>query len=191
MQELLIKSRRSEELVCFYSRCRFIGRLKGLTTLPSENSSPQSHCHSEETAEAPPVADEARWFRGSVPVFTPQRGWKPADTTVCAFAHFSSCWEKWAVGGTVPTKEKHPSERKRKAAKRERIPTTSLRTGLGMTGLAYERIFSGPIKSTLPCTVSLRGNRRSAACGGYSEAVSRKCPGFHAVQAAGNRLTRR
>jgi hypothetical protein len=35
-----------------------------------------------ETAEAPPVADEARGFRGSVPVFTPQRGWKPADTTV-------------------------------------------------------------------------------------------------------------
>ena len=60
-----------------------------------------------------------------------------------------------------------------------------------MMGLAYERIFSSPIKSTLPCTVSLRGNRRSAACGGYSEAVSRKCPGFHAVQAAGNRLTRR
>ena len=82
VQELLLKSRRSEELVCFYSRCRFIGRLKGLTTLPSENSSPQSHCHSEETAEAPPVADEARRFRGSVPVFTPQRGWKPADTTV-------------------------------------------------------------------------------------------------------------
>ena len=53
--------------------------------------------------EAPPVADEARWFRGSVPIFTPQRGWKPADTTVCAFAHFSSWWEKYAVGGTVPT----------------------------------------------------------------------------------------
>ena len=118
-------------------------------------------------------------------------GWKPADTTVCAFAHFSSWWEKWAAGGTFPTRENHPLERKRKPAKRERIPTTSLRTGLGMTGLAYERIFSSPIKSTLPCTVSLRGNRRSAACGGYSEAVSRKCPGFHAVQAAGNRLTRR
>ena len=89
--------------------------------------------------------------------------------------------KKYAAGGTVPTKEKHPSERKRKAAKWERIPTTSLRTGLGMTGLAYERIFSSPIKSTLPCTVSLRGNRRSAACGGYSETVSRKCPDFHAT----------
>ena len=134
-----------------------------------------------ETAEAPPVADEARWFRGSVPIFTPQRGWKSADTTVCAFAHFSRWWEKWAVGGTFPTRENHPLERKRKPAKRERIPTTSLRTGLGMTDLAYERIFSGPIKSTLPCMVSLRGNRRSAACGGYSEAISRKCPDFHAT----------
>ena len=35
-----------------------------------------------ETAEAPPVAEAARRFRGSVPVFMPQRGWKPADTTV-------------------------------------------------------------------------------------------------------------
>ena len=33
-------------------------------------------------AEAPPVAEKARRFRGSVPVFTPQGGWKPADTTV-------------------------------------------------------------------------------------------------------------
>ena len=35
-----------------------------------------------ETAAAPPVAEAARRFRGSVPVFMPQRGWKPADTTV-------------------------------------------------------------------------------------------------------------
>ena len=45
-----------------------------------------ARCHCEETAEAPPVADEAKWFRGSVPVFTPQRGWKPADTTVFRIA---------------------------------------------------------------------------------------------------------
>ena len=37
-------------------------------------------------AEAPPVAEKARRFRGSVPVFTPQRGWKPADTTVFRIA---------------------------------------------------------------------------------------------------------
>ena len=122
-------------------------------------------CHSEKTAEVPPVADAARRFRGSAPVSTPQCGWKPADTTVCAFAHFSSCWEKWAAGGTGPTKENHPLERKRKPAKRERIPTTSLRTGLGMTGLAYERIFSGPIKSVPFCvnpfsTVEWRPFRR-------------------------------
>ena len=35
-----------------------------------------------ETAEAPPVAEAARRFRGSVPVSMPQRGWKLADTTV-------------------------------------------------------------------------------------------------------------
>ena len=35
-----------------------------------------------ETAAVPPVAEAARRFRGSVPVFMPQRGWKPADTTV-------------------------------------------------------------------------------------------------------------
>ena len=125
-----------------------------------------------ETAEAPPVADEARWFRGSVPIFTPQRGWKPADTTVCAFAHFSSWWEKWAAGGTDPTKEKHPLERKRKPATRDRIPTTSLRTGLGMTGLAYERIFQRPNKAcAFLCQSVLHGRmaavpakRKNSAC---------------------------
>ena len=73
--------------------------------------------------------------------------------------------KKYAAGGTFPTKEKHPSERKRKPAKRERIPTTSLRTGLGMTGLAYERILGSPIKSVPFCvnpfsTVEWRPFRR-------------------------------
>ena len=36
----------------------------------------------ETTSLYPPQADTARWFRGSVPVSMPQRGWKPADTTV-------------------------------------------------------------------------------------------------------------
>ena len=75
------------------------------------------------------------------------------------------CWETWAAGGTAPTRENHPLERKRKPAKRERIPTTSLRTGLGMTGLAYERIFSGLIKPVPFCvhpfsTVEWRPFRR-------------------------------
>ena len=64
-----------------------------------------------------------------------------------------------------PTRENHPLERKRKPARRERIPTTSLRTGLGMTGLAYERIFSSPIKPVPFCvhpfsTVEWRPFRR-------------------------------
>ena len=79
----------------------------------------KNHRFLVETAEAPPVANEARWFRGSVPIFTPQRGWKSADTTVCAFAHFSSCWEKWAVGDTFLMqksllKESYPPEAKKK-----------------------------------------------------------------------------
>ena len=78
---------------------------------------------------------------------------------------FPAVDKKYAAGGTVPTKEKHPLERKRKPAKRERIPTTSLRTGLGMTGSAYERIFSSPIKPVPFCvnpfsTVEWRPFRR-------------------------------
>ena len=106
---MLLKSRRSEELVCFYSRCRYIGRLKGLTTLLSENSSPQSHCHSEETAEVPPVADTARRFQESVPVFMPQRGWKPADTILPTFPATGNIsrrrhvpYEKGPAGRTAP-----------------------------------------------------------------------------------------
>ena len=45
----------------------------------------------EESAEAPPAAEEARRFRGSVPFFTPQRGWKSADTTVKTFCRY---WQK-------------------------------------------------------------------------------------------------
>ena len=60
-----------------------------------------------ETAEAPPVADEARRFRGSVPVFTPQRGWKPADTTVFRIAeappvaYFSQQFFLFVSGGIL------------------------------------------------------------------------------------------
>ena len=99
--------------------------------------------------------------------------------------------KKYAAGGTAPTKEKHPSERKRKPAKRERIPTTSLRTGLGMTGLAYERIFQQPNKvyTSLHGVIARKPPKRRLWR--MKRGGSRKCPGFHAVQAAGNRLTRR
>ena len=143
MQELHPESHRSRELAYFYARCRWIGWLKKLATLPWGTD-----CHSQ----------CAHWLRN--------------DATRNRLTRRCVLLPTFPAGGKVgrrrpfPTKEKHPSERKRKPTKRERIPTTSLRTGLGMTGLAYERIFSSPIKSTLPCTVSLRGNRRSAACGG-------------------------
>ena len=38
----------------------------------------------EESAEAPPAAEEARRFRGSVPTAGHGSGWEPADTTVSA-----------------------------------------------------------------------------------------------------------
>ena len=41
----------------------------------------------EESAEAPPAAEEARRFRGSVPTAGRGRGWEPADTTVSAEEH--------------------------------------------------------------------------------------------------------
>ena len=54
-------------------------------------------------AEAPPVAEKARRFRGSVPVFTPQRGWKPADTTVFRIAEVPPAAEKARrFRGSVP-----------------------------------------------------------------------------------------
>ena len=38
----------------------------------------------EESAEAPPAAEEARRFRGRVPTASRGSGWEPADTTVSA-----------------------------------------------------------------------------------------------------------
>ena len=40
LQELLPKICRSRELVCFYSRCRYIGWLKGVVLLPGESILP-------------------------------------------------------------------------------------------------------------------------------------------------------
>ena len=41
----------------------------------------------EESAEAPPAAEEARRFRGSVLTASRGSGWEPADTTVSAEEH--------------------------------------------------------------------------------------------------------
>ena len=54
-----------------------------------------------ETAAAPPVAEAARRFRGSVPVSMPQRGWKLADTTV----NLSFAIERKLPAGGIKRKE--------------------------------------------------------------------------------------
>ena len=51
----------------------------------------------EESAEAPPAAEEARRFRGSVPTAGRGSGWEPADTTVSAEEHAKKSPPKWVV----------------------------------------------------------------------------------------------
>ena len=51
----------------------------------------------EESAEAPPAAEEARRFRGSVLTAGRGSGWEPADTTVSAEAHAKKSPPKWVV----------------------------------------------------------------------------------------------
>ena len=116
---------------------------------------------------------------------------KPSVSNGAFCILFVAVDKKYAIGGTVPTRENHPLERKRKPAKRERIPTTSLRTGLGMTGLAYERIFQRPNKvyTSLHGVIARKPSKRRLwrmKRGGFEE-VSR----FSRHNVAGNRLTRR
>ena len=51
----------------------------------------------EESAEAPPAAEEARRFRGSVPTAGRGSGWEPADTTVSAEEYAKKSPPKWVV----------------------------------------------------------------------------------------------
>ena len=51
----------------------------------------------EEGAEAPPAAEEARRFRGSVLTAGRGSGWEPADTTVSAEEHAKKSPPKWVV----------------------------------------------------------------------------------------------
>ena len=51
----------------------------------------------EESAEAPPAAEEARRFRGSVLTAGRDSGWQPADTTVSAEEHAKKSPPKWVV----------------------------------------------------------------------------------------------
>lgn len=58
----------------------------------------------ETTSLYPPVADTARWFRESVPVSMPQRGWRSADTTGRLSAAIG---RKLPSGGKI---QKHPNK---------------------------------------------------------------------------------
>ena len=91
VQELLPKSCRSRELTYFYSRCRCIGSLKERAVLPWETDRPSGKRNISSTRVGAAAGLLLSRFRGSVPVFTPQRGWKPVDTTVKAFC---CCWQK-------------------------------------------------------------------------------------------------
>ena len=51
----------------------------------------------KESAEAPPAAEEARRFRGSVLTAGRGSGWEPADTTVSAEEHAKKSPPKWVV----------------------------------------------------------------------------------------------
>ena len=58
-----------------------------------------------------------------------------------------------------------------------RIATASVRTGFAMTGYKRDGIFYAFRPQQFLYFLPLpQGNRRSAAGGGYSEAISRKCP---------------
>ena len=94
--------------------------------MPAPWLSPWESCRRSrlrgEIAEAPPVAEKARRFRGSVPVFTPQRGWKPADTTVFRIAeappvaYFSQQFFLFVSDGTlfVNSDKKYAKKRRQK-----------------------------------------------------------------------------
>ena len=66
--------------------------LRSKSAAPKRKHHPDGWCFlfgagDEESAEAPPAAEEARRFRGSVPTAGRGSGWEPADTTVSAEEH--------------------------------------------------------------------------------------------------------
>ena len=139
----------------------------------------------EESAEAPPAADEARRYRGSVPTASRGSGWEPADTAVSAEEKAKKITTR--IGGDLcdcpqvllsalpPTARKgeceggtfdgFPSRVQLPARRRPLLRSKSVapkRNAILTDGVSF---WSGR-----------RGKRRSAACGGRSEAVSRKYP---------------
>ena len=102
----------------------------------------------EESAEAPPAAEEARRFRGSVPTAGRGSGWEPADTTVSAEEHAKKITTR--IGGDLCD-----------------CPQVLLSA---LPHIARKGECEGGAFDGFPHSRSI------TACGGRSEAVSRKCP---------------
>ena len=81
----------------------------------------------EESAEAPPAAEEARRFRGSVLTAGRGSGWEPADTTVSAEEHAKKSPPKWVVISGAGDEESAEAPPAADEARRFRgsIPTAS------------------------------------------------------------------
>ena len=76
--------------------------LRSKSAAPKRKHHPDGWCFlfgagDEESAEAPPAAEEARRFRGSVLTAGRGSGWEPADTTVNAEEHAKKSPPKWVV----------------------------------------------------------------------------------------------
>ena len=76
--------------------------LRSKSAAPKRKHHPDGWCFlfgagDEESAEAPPAAEEARRFRGSVLTAGRGSGWEPADTTVSAEEHAKKSPPKWVV----------------------------------------------------------------------------------------------
>ena len=119
-----------------------------------------------ETAEAPPVADEARWSRGSVPVSMPQRGWKPADTTVQASAH---------TGNLSPTVEQQISSTGRVAAALIEVSpfpaSTNFRRQLLYT---TKEVLKPKVSSGVFCILFVAADKKYAAGGRSQKLLCKK-----------------
>ena len=105
----------------------------------------------------PPVADTARRFQESVPVFMPQRGWKPADTTVQASAH---------TGNLSPTVEQQISSTGRVAAALIEVSQFPASTNFRWQLLsAKEEVLKPKVSSGVFCILFVAADKKYAAGG--------------------------
>ena len=139
----------------------------------------------EESAEAPPAAEEARRFRGSVLTAGRGSGWESADTTVSAEEHAKKSPPKWVVIYVITHRfccshSRPPQGRGSVRGKPLRVSPLAFNHPPAGDHFCAAKVPLQKRRDTHSCVSSFwsgrRGKRRSAACGGRSEAVSRKCP---------------